>query len=483
VTMALWLVGSPFAVPTPRGTAALQQIDRPNPPVGWSAVENSNMPLGRGTAGICTGPWGVMVYGGELTEHMWTAQTLLLHELGGQWQTLSYPEGSYPAARANPGMARYGAGCLMFGGVGDPSLNYPNYGDTWFWTPTGGWTELTLSPSPSPRFYHTLVPMSNGELIMFGGRTRLFADRIASGGDTWVYNASGWTNITTSIRGPGPSGGSMLTNVPPPRWGHGMTCGLTHTGSPQATMGPLPTSKLECVMYGGSQMADADYFDDTWIVRVQVDPATGAEVVPRTYYWEQVNTMVKPHGRWCFSMATCGSRVVMVGGSTDYRISADETWVWEPTIRPVEDPSHPPGHQGEWVRYYGIDPIHTIPNRPAAAGPLHISGFGITNVGALGASDIVLFGGVNNQIGGNFVHKGWETAEMFTWPCTPETWPEAMVASPPTPPSPPPPPVLSLLPEPFDYAGGTRGYIPTPTDPTGSRNGHSHNGSHTDARS
>ena len=52
------------------------------------------------------------------------------------------------------------------------------------------------------------------------------------------------------------------------------------------------------------------------------------------------------------------------------------------------------------------------------------------------------------------IHKGFETSEMWRWRCTPQSWPDALVASPPMPPSPPPPPSLP----PGEYDGGTHGY-------------------------
>ena len=66
-------------------------------------------------------------------------------------------------------------------------------------------------------------------------------------------------------------------------------------------------------------------------------------------------------------------------------------------------------------------------------------------------------GGVNNATGGLFLHKGWETSEMWRWPCEADTWPEALVASPPAPPPPPPPPSLP----PGEYIGGQHGYVPS----------------------
>ena len=170
---------------------------------------------------------------------------------------------------------------------------------------------------------------------------------------------------------------------------------------------------------------------------------------------EQLNDEVRPHGRFSFSIATCGSRVLMVGGGTDYRVAADETWVWEPTIRTVENPEEAAGRTGHWTRVYGNGPFEDMAApRPRGAGPLRPVAFAIANQDQLGASDIYLFGGVNNQSAGLFIHKGFETSEMWRWRCTPQSWPDALVASPPMPPSPPPPPSLP----PGEYDGGTHGY-------------------------
>ena len=109
-------------------------------------------------------------------------------------------------------------------------------------------------------------------------------------------------------------------------------------------------------MFGGSQVADEDYLADTWMLKVQTDEH-GVETVPRQYFWEQQNSRFSPHGRWSFQMATCGSRVIFCGGSTDFRVSADEMWMWSPVNRIVEIPDHPPAHLGEWTRLFGTDAI------------------------------------------------------------------------------------------------------------------------------
>ena len=88
--------------------------------------------------------------------------------------------------------------------------------------------------------------------------------------DTWVFSSGSWApmNLTMEIPNPSPRLPleARLRNVPQPRWGHGMACSLTNTGPPMAN-DATGYGKVECVMFGGSQTADDDYLDDTWLLR------------------------------------------------------------------------------------------------------------------------------------------------------------------------------------------------------------------------
>ena len=437
----MWSVLLPLlqgAVPSPAHDAALEPrglSGQSATPVGWSEIINSNMPSGRTASQVCTGDFGVMVFGGAVHEHRFTNETWLLPALGGSWQLLNTTEGQpHPRARAVAGIAKYGDGCLMFGGVGriqGTNTSWPVFDlldETWYWTLAGGWVQMTFDgPTPPPRFYHTLKELSDGTLFLFGGRTHLYGAAAYCLSDTWTFSNGTWapmellTEIPDAARNPMMPDAAMMRNGPVGRWGQAMACGLTNTG-PAMRNALTGYGKVECVMFGGSVVADDDFLADTWLLRVVTDE-NGTIPLPRSYFWEQQNSAVQPHGRWSFAMATCGSRAIFIGGSTDFRVSADETWVWEPVTRVVEDPMHPPGHLGEWRRLYGTDAIadgaYGPGGRPTRAGPLRIAGYGLVNIGALGASDIVLFGGAKNQSGGHFLHKGWETSEMWRWPCRP----------------------------------------------------------------
>ena len=468
---AAWLALAAAAVSTPAGVLQPNELtsQSTSSAVGWTQIFNGNMPIGRTASSMCTGAFGILVFGGGVHEHRFTDETWLLPALGGSWRLIATPEGRpHPRARAVAGMARYGSGCIMYGGVGrtqGTNVSFPEFDlldETWQWTPDGGWVELTPPNTPPPRFYHTLKELSDGSLFLYGGRTSLFGTAAVSMGDTWSFRDGAWSPMNMLVEVPEAAqtpmmrrDGFNLRNTPPPRWGQAMACNLSNTG-PALSNSLTGYGKVECVMFGGSQVADDDYFSDTWLLKVATDE-NGTVASPRAYFWDQQNSRVQPHGRWSFMMATCGSRALFLGGSTDFRVSADETWVWEPVTRVVELPDHPPSRLGEWRRLYGTDPINDgeygSAGRPALAGPVRIAGYALANVGAVGASDIVLFGGAKNQSGGGFAHKGWETSEMWRWPCSAEEWPEAVIASPPMPPSPPPPPFFP----PGEYTGGRHG--------------------------
>jgi len=79
---------------------------------------------------------------------------------------------------------------LMFGGFNHTAFG--PVGDTWLFA-NGSWLNLTptLSADPSPRWASMMTwDPWNQEMVLFGGRN--LSSSIA---DTWVFNASGWTQL------------------------------------------------------------------------------------------------------------------------------------------------------------------------------------------------------------------------------------------------------------------------------------------------
>lgn len=86
---------------------------------------------------------------------------------------------------------------VLFGGN---SLLDQNLGDTWAWTPVGGWNELSPATSPPARFGATLsYDRSLGKLVLFGGESSNGVQN-----DTWTFDGSTWQLLATSTS-PAPS--------------------------------------------------------------------------------------------------------------------------------------------------------------------------------------------------------------------------------------------------------------------------------------
>jgi PKD repeat protein len=84
-------------------------------------------------------------------------------------------------------------GTLMFGGFNH--VTFGDYGDTWLFA-DGVWTNLSanLTTAPSGRWAPLMTwDPWNSEMVLFGGR-----DTISALGDTWVFNSSGWTQLSPS---------------------------------------------------------------------------------------------------------------------------------------------------------------------------------------------------------------------------------------------------------------------------------------------
>jgi len=105
---------------------------------------------------------------------------------GTNWLQLSV--GGSPPWRMGGSMAEVNSGVLLFGGTAPApvSSGWSYFGDTWFLGQT--WSELTQTPSPSPRVGASMVHYPPGNsVLLFGGGSG------AVGGsyeDTWLWELS-----------------------------------------------------------------------------------------------------------------------------------------------------------------------------------------------------------------------------------------------------------------------------------------------------
>ncbi|HZY91250.1 MAG TPA: PKD domain-containing protein [Thermoplasmata archaeon] len=116
----------------------------------------------------------------------------------GAWVNLTSNLSTLPPARTFQALADDPAihGVILFGGQ-DPSSGTA-LNDTWEFS-NGSWTSLGLSVAPTPRWGAGLVydPAYKG-LILFGGR-EYSASYLSVANDTWLFNSTGWHQLTTTV--------------------------------------------------------------------------------------------------------------------------------------------------------------------------------------------------------------------------------------------------------------------------------------------
>ncbi|MFI5418848.1 MAG: PKD domain-containing protein [Candidatus Lutacidiplasmatales archaeon] len=129
-------------------------------------------------------------------------------DLNGTWLNLTQP-GAPPPRQAyafayDPQLG----GAILFGGQATSGAPLQ---DTWEWK-NGSWKELgaPLSPSPSGRWSAGLVyDPQISSLVLFGGAIGAGATI----GDTWTFNASGWTKLSPAASPPSQAGVGLLYNT------------------------------------------------------------------------------------------------------------------------------------------------------------------------------------------------------------------------------------------------------------------------------
>ncbi|HEV2231445.1 MAG TPA: kelch repeat-containing protein, partial [Thermoplasmata archaeon] len=250
----------------------------------WAALTPSVHPSARSGAGIAfdSGLGSVVLFGGEnaagpLGDTWWFA--------GGRW-SLATPSVA-PSPRDGPQAAFDSSGnaLVLFGGrnASNATLN-----DTWTYA-GGPWTRWSGSIAPPPRLGATLTddPPQAG-VLLFGGSNGTIGNVL---GDTWKFNASGWSRLPGAFGPPARSGAA-------------------------AALDPVGPVEL---LFGGSNGTSAGYFDDLW------DYANGT--------WAPVVALAGPSGRSGASIAwdALDGYLVLFGG-----INASgwlgETWVF---VRPL----------------------------------------------------------------------------------------------------------------------------------------------------
>lgn len=166
----------------------------------WRDIGPTTIPPARFNAAMAgTDDGRVLLFGGRTAGGMRVNDTWLLDVEAGDWIDLAPP--SAPSARDGSAMAWAGGDTfVLFGGneTSGPGGNVTPLADTWLLDVAAGtWTELTPPVSPSARFQHAMVTLSDGLAILQGGRSE-FMMEVA---DTWQFDGATqeWTDLAPAM--------------------------------------------------------------------------------------------------------------------------------------------------------------------------------------------------------------------------------------------------------------------------------------------
>jgi hypothetical protein len=222
-----------------------------------------------------------------------------------------------PVARASAAMvydAAMGA-TLLYGGNTYDTL----YGDTWAFSKTTGWTQLTPAVSPPPLQGASMAydPTSQTVVLFGGSLTRIPAGSGTDSDETWTWDGVTWTQQFPSVS---PSARS---------W--------------NATNGMVFDSQLgEVVLFGG-YTARFGMMDDTW------------EWDGKTKTWTQQFPTDSPSERVATLAYDETTNTVMLFGGWTNGIDYDDTWTYDGVNWVQQHPvTSPPARADNGLAY---DPV------------------------------------------------------------------------------------------------------------------------------
>lgn len=230
--------------------------------------------------------------------------TLTGHTTPNVWREITVPVS--PPPRFNAASARMSDGrILMYGGRGPMG---DALGDTWIFDPSAEtWTQVMPPMSPPPRFAHAMAYAGDGTVVMFGGSTGMGGGAPLPPG-TWIFDegTEQWSMV--------------MTATPPGRFQHSM----------------VSVGASTVIMYGGRVSGGGSEIAETW----RFDGVAQA--------WLNLNPpMGSPPPLSSFAMAydRAGDRVTLYGGLADFGTLFDQTWNYSVATNSWTLAS-PPGNPG-----------------------------------------------------------------------------------------------------------------------------------------
>jgi hypothetical protein len=275
----------------------------------------------------------------------------------GLWTQL-YPEPAPPPlAQASMAYDSTTGTVVLFGGQGGAwNATNPDYQNFTWEFESGGWSNISSVPAPSPRVGAALADDPQwGGLVLFGGEDE-YARATSNGSqlftvennDTWVWASGTWTNVSSRLNTPPASrsfasiayypdddgavlfGGNdglltfndtwLLTSTD---W---QIVGVSATAPPRLTMPTMAidSAASELVMFGGLNESSDLSFNETWIYN--------------TAGWSRASPATTPLATYGASMADdppVGGPVLLLGATGETYLPAEGSWSfvngnWEP---------------------------------------------------------------------------------------------------------------------------------------------------------
>ena len=245
--------------------------------------------------------------------------------------------GTSPPARGGFGMAydTCRGRTVVFGG-GDWGGSVPN--QTWEYDGTN-WTQVATAISPPPRMYNEMVyDSARGVCVMFGGALTSGATVVANLNDTWEYDGTNWTQVTSAASPPGMSYFAMAYDPVRGRtvvWDGFLTSVWEYDGANwvQVTMWNIPTPRIGPEMsWDGSRIVEFGVLlsftppygtGDCWVYTptswIDITAATGAaQIAYREYQsmcYDSVRGKVVMYGGGIRETAELGGKIAVGPGA------------------------------------------------------------------------------------------------------------------------------------------------------------------------
>lgn len=305
----------------------------------WTELDPSSVPPARyGAAMTATADGDVLLFGGtDQTGGSDPDDTTAPNDTwvfdGTDWSrhgdTAALPPTMFGSSAALPG-----GEVLLFGGADSPSYDTV-YDTTWLFDGTT-WKGLHPATSPPPRAGASMVTLSDGSVLLYGG----FSPDHGAFDDTWIFDGTDWTEQSPATSPPALTFGSMVATPDGGAvyfggadlvgsqasdatwvWDGSTWTEQTPTASPPsrlgATMAVGPDG--DPVLFGGFSLGTGTLFDDTWVW-------DGTN-------WHEASPSSAPPARELASMVTLADGSILLFGGSDANNTTTfgDTWLFDGT--------------------------------------------------------------------------------------------------------------------------------------------------------